>query len=433
MAEKGYVLEATQVSPWSAFTPDTEDNLDLVFPESVPVYRRMSRDETQVGSVLKAVKLPIRRTKWSLDCEGVDSKVAAFVSENLDLPISGEPSRRRIRSNLNRFSWSEHLENALTSLTYGFAAFEQVYEYDQATGLFRLRKLGFRPQATIRRINAARDGGLVSIEQRFSSSGDAASLDVDRLVVYVNEKEGGNWTGISLLRPSYKYWLLKDRLLRVQAVTVERNGTGIPVYKSSPVPEGIAYDQQKARMHLEAEISAGEDIARNLRSGETAGASIPAGADLKLLGVTGSLPDADTAIRYYDEQMAKSALAHFLTLGTQTGSWALGTTFADFFTMSLQTVAQQIADIATAHIVEDLVDVNFGTEIPAPRIVFDEIGSQSPPTAAALQSLVQTGIIRADQRLEEFMRDRYGLPAADPDTVREYKGVQQNGDSHDPD
>lgn len=67
MAEKGYVLEATQVSPWSAFTPDTEDNLDLVFPESVPVYRRMSRDETQVGSVLKAVKLPIRRTKWSLD------------------------------------------------------------------------------------------------------------------------------------------------------------------------------------------------------------------------------------------------------------------------------------------------------------------------------------------------------------------------------
>lgn len=121
------------------------------------------------------------------------------------------------------------------------------------------------------------------------AQGDAASLDVDRLVVYVNEKEGGNWTGISLLRPN-KYWLLKDRLLRVQAVTVERNGTGIPVYKSSPVPEGIAYDQQKARMHLEAEISAGEDIALNLRSGETAGASIPAGADLKLLGVTGSLP-----------------------------------------------------------------------------------------------------------------------------------------------
>ena len=40
-------------------------------------------------------------------------------------------------------------------------------------------------------------------------------MTVDRLVMYVNDREGGNWLGQSLLRPAYKFWLLKDRLLRV--------------------------------------------------------------------------------------------------------------------------------------------------------------------------------------------------------------------------
>ena len=429
MAEQGFTLDTVQVAGWSSFAVSDEDNLDLAFPESVKTFKRMARDETQVGSVLKAVKLPIRRTSWKLDCEGVDPKVADFVSENLDLPIAGQSHQRRIRSNKHRFSWSEHLENALTSLDFGFAVFEQVYDFDEETGMLRLHKLGFRPQSTISRINAARDGGLVSIEQ--VGAGESVSLGADRLVVYVNEKHGGNWVGTSLLRPSYKYWLLKDRLLRVQSITVERNGMGIPIYKSSPTPDSLAYDRAKAKSYQDQELEAGEDLARGMRSGDTAGAALPNGAEMQLLGVTGHLPDADTPIRYYDEQMAKSALAHFLTLGTQTGSWALGTTFADFFTMSLQTIGQQIADISTAHIVEDLVDLNFGEDVPAPRVVFDEIGSQSAPTAQALQSLVQTGVIRADQELEDFMRERYGLPAADIETMREPVGVQQTGGADD--
>jgi hypothetical protein len=126
-------------------------------------------------------------------------------------------------------------------------------------------------------------------------------------------------------------------------------------------------------------------MARAWRSGETAGTAIPNGADLILRGVEGALPEAEPAIRYHDEAIARGVLAHFLNLGTQTGSWALGSTFADFFTLSLQTVAQQIADTATCHVVEDLVDANWGPDEPAPKICFDEIGSR--PDAAALSSL----------------------------------------------
>jgi phage gp29-like protein len=175
-----------------------------------------------------------------------------------------------------------------------------------------------------------------------------------------------------MLRPAYKNWLIKDRLLRVQAQTIERNGMGIPLYKAQ---EGATGD----------DLIAGKNMATAWRAGEAAGSAVPFGADLVLRGVEGTLPDAEPAIRYHDEQIARAVLAHFLNLGTQTGSWALGTTFADFFTMSLQTLAEQIRDTATQHIVEDLVDINFGEGEPAPRLIFDEIGSRQAATADALK------------------------------------------------
>lgn len=417
MTEIGYTADSYGAVSWSTFGLDEEDNPDLHFPASVAVYRRMRREETQLQSVLKAVKLPILRTDWRLDTRGVDPEVASFVSRNLGVPLDVEGEVGRPVRSRGRFSWHRHLNLALTSLDFGFAVFEQVYEY-RADGRLWLKKLGYRPQGSINRIEVDRDGGLVSIEQHLGGK-RGARMGVDRLVVYANEREGANWTGTSLLRASYKYWLLKDRLLRVQAVTVERNGLGVPVYEASPRLDDGSLSSEEMIAREEAEIAAGQKIASGLRAGEHSGASIPNGAKLTMNGVSGQLPDASKPIEYYDQQMAKSALAHFLTLGTQTGSWALGTTFADFFTMSLQTVAKDLAEVATAHIIEDLVDLNFGEDVPAPRLTFDEIGSQNPPTAQALQSLVQTGVIRPDDTLEDFMRRRHGLPEADHDTARE--------------
>jgi phage gp29-like protein len=215
----------------------------------------------------------------------------------------------------------------------------------------------------------------------------------------VHQKEGGNWKGRSLLRPAYKNWLIKDRLLRVDAQTIERNGMGVPRYTGADGEEDLA---------------AGLAMTRAWRSGESAGAAIPFGALLDLVGVDGTLPQALPSIRYHDEQIGRAVLAHFLNLGTQTGSWALGTTFADFFTLSLQTLAQQIADTATQHIVEDLVDVNFGESEPAPRVVFDEIGSRQAATAQALKALADAGLINPDEVLKQSVRQQYGLPPVDP-------------------
>jgi len=54
-------------------------------------------------------------------------------------------------------------------------------------------------------------------------------LTADRLVWYVNDQEGSNWAGISMLRAAFGIWLLKNEALRVCTPRVSgRFGMGVP-------------------------------------------------------------------------------------------------------------------------------------------------------------------------------------------------------------
>jgi hypothetical protein len=380
-----------------------ETTPELQWPQSVLVYDQMRKQDAQVASVLRAVTLPVRRTPWRIDPAGAKARVTQFVADNLGLPVAGKEPKPAPRTR-DRFSWPEHLRNALLMLPFGHMFFEQVYRVDSGGDRAHLRKLAPRMPRSIESIQVAEDGGLVSITQWAARVGtQVRPIPVDRLVAYVHEREGGNWLGSSLLRPAYKHWLIKDRLLRVDAQTIERNGMGVPLYKGA---EG------------EEDLAPGARMAQAWRAGESAGAAIKYSADMVLRGVEGDLPQALPSIRYHDEQIGRAVLAHFLNLGTQTGSWALGTTFADFFVLSLQTLAQQIADTATQHIVEDLVDINFGPSEPAPRVVFDEIGSRQAATAQALKALADAGLIDPDEVLKQGVRQQYGLPPVDAATAQ---------------
>ena len=170
-------------------------------------------------------------------------------------------------------------------------------------------------------------------------------------------------------------------------------------------------DFERAEQYAADQQAAGLALAEQYQSGERAGAAIPFGAKFTVAGVTGNLPDAEKVIRYYDEQIARSVLANFLSLGGENsrGSYALGTTFADFFVQSLQAEATTLCDFLTQHVVEDIVDWNWGPDARAPRVVCDDIGSKHPVTAEAITQLVNAGAIQADAELERYLRDTYGI------------------------
>ncbi|MFB4275738.1 hypothetical protein ACBJ59_10635 [Nonomuraea sp. MTCD27] len=372
---------------------------DLIWPQSVQTYARM-RYDPQLTAVLAAYTLPIRRATWAVDPAGCRDQVVQVVADDLGLPILGAdnkpgPARRR------GVRWADHIRLALGALTYGFMPFERRYEIRD--GMARLVNLGERLPHTIGDIQLRRDGTIESIQQDLVPG--SKPISADRLVWYCREREGANWAGRSMLRSSYGAWLLKHEIWRVHATSIRRFGMGVPNVEAPPGA-------------IPAQIIEAQRLASSMRVGDQSGVGLPAGFKLNITGMTGSAPDAMAYIHYLDQQMSRSALAGLMDLGdTSNGSRALGASFLDLFLLSLQAVADEIADTATSGvpgipgIVTQLVDYNWGDTEPAPRIVVQDVGSRQEVTAEALDQLIRSGAITPDAELEAYVRNAWKLPA----------------------
>lgn len=388
-----------------------DPNPDLHFPASIPVFDEMRTTNGQIGSLLSSINLPILAARWQLQGTGVRPEVMNFVRTELGLDVPGQALERRRKQGI---VWLDHLETALLCLPFGFMPFEQVYEAgpplaeQEGVGIptvLHLRKLAPRLPRTISQIHVARDGGLAGISQPplDPKAKDDIFIPVERLVYYCHKREGADWSGRSILRSIYGNWMIGEKELRLSAQILERNGMGIPV---------LYYDPQVM------DKNEAEALVQAVRAGATAGAAIPNGAKLELLGVTGQTVDALPHLKYHDEKIAESALAMFKTLGHDAGARSLGDTFVDIFTQAVQGIADFFGRVATEHVIRDLVELNFGPDEPYPVLVPGDLSANRAITTSALKELVDAKIITPDDKLEDFMRASTGLPAADTGTAR---------------
>ncbi|ASX98675.1 portal protein [Arthrobacter phage Colucci] len=389
---------------------------ELMWPQSVMVFDQMRRTDGQIGGTLRAMTLPILAANWDFDTDGVRPEVEALCRTELGIQKGGVARRRRRRQGIN---WLEHCRSALLSVAYGHMPFEQVYEVGPPNPgqegivdleeIVHLRKLDPRPPRTLTEIRVAADGGLAGISQPPIEIAPGVYkerfIPVSQLVMYVQDREGADWTGNSILRQIYKNWLIKDMLIRLSAQIVERNGMGVPVMSFDETVEG-------------ASRAEAERAVQDFRSGATAGLVKPVGTTFELVGVNGSTVDPIPLINLHDQAIAKGALAMFLDLGHDSGARSLGDTFVDFFTDSLQAVADSIAETATEHIVRDLVEWNYGPNEPYPVLTPGELKNNKTVTAQTLSTLTQAGIITPDGKLEKHIRTSLNLPDADAATAR---------------
>jgi hypothetical protein len=408
----GVAIDATAKGASSFVIEPLDPNPDLHFPLSIPVYDEMRSTDGQVASLLSAINLPILAARWQLQGANVRPEIMTFVRSELGLDLPGEALERQRKQGI---VWLDHLETALLCLPFGFMPFEQVYEPGPPTPeqaalgtdlLLHLRKLAPRLPRTISQIHVGRDGGLAGISQPplDAKAKDDVFIPVERLVFYCHKREGADWSGRSILRTVYKNWMIGDKILRLSAQIIERNGMGIPT---------VYYDNEKVS---KAEA---EQMVQNLRAGATAGAAMPSGgAKLELTGVTGQTVDPLPHMKYHDEKIAESALAMFKTLGHDSGARSLGDTFVDIFTQAVQSVADFFGRVATEHVIRDLVELNFGADEPYPVLTPGDLSANKAITTSALKELVDAKIVTPDANLEAFMRSASGLPAADPKTAR---------------
>lgn len=402
-SEKGLATTGVGLQPWAQLVEDNEYVPLLMFPQSVKTYEKMFTD-AQVKGLYSGTVLPLQRFRYRLNPNGAKAQVVSKLSTDYGIPIKGKEEDFKIGRRRGRFSWSKHLELLLKYLLFGFYYFEQVGEVNPekyGDEYWHLKKLAPRPPRTVSEALVEKDGGLKGIKQLGVINSELGSPDIPitQLLCYVNEQEGGNWYGTSLLRSVYRNWLIKDRLLRVDALKHEKNGMGTAVFKAPPDADAD-------------EMAKYEALARSQKVHEEGGVAVPDGADFKLVGVTGSIPDTVASINMHNEEMARNFLMMFMNLSQGSsgqGSYALGSSFLEFFAFAQEQYASYICDTFTAHMLEDDVDWNWGPDEQCPVLEWMRPEYEDIPTAD-LALLVEKGIIKMDPELEEIIRSKYHLP-----------------------
>jgi hypothetical protein len=392
---RGYVEDAA----YEGILADVLETVsDVAWPTSVTTYHQMRRD-AKLAAILAGYSQQLLRATWQMDGTGCRPEVVAHVAHDLDLTVQDGPQAHLGRT--YGLSWHDHLRAALSMLPFGHAGFGLQAEI--VDGRAHLAGLWDRPQHTISQIHVEpKTGAFTGISQELDVGPfDRPEIKADVLAWYCHEREGAAWFGTSLLRPAFAPWLLKREMQRVMATSSRRFGMGVPTAEfaptANPTPEQFTQAQRAASA---------------ARVGDQSGLAMPPGAALKLVGLSGGVPDTLEFVKWLDQQMSTMALMSHLDLGqTQTGSRALGQAFIDSWTLSLESIGEEIADVVTRQVAARIVAWNWGTDELVPKVGASGIGSRREVTAESLQLLLTSGALSADPGLEEWVRREYRLPA----------------------
>lgn len=371
---------------------------ELQWPLSINTYASVQRDPT-AWATLQGYVLQLLRAQWQLDGRGCDPDLTAMVADDLGLPVVGKDEQGAAR--MRGVSWGEHLRAALSNhLTFGHFGSELGAEI--VDGKARLVTLAERPPSTITQIHVdPKTGAFLGITQDAIRRDGKPQIPSRQMAWYCNQRQGAAWQGVSIYRQIAPLVAIKREMIRVHATSNRRWGMGVPVMEAlpgtAPTPEQMVQAQQ---------------LAGAARGGEQAGAATPPGFQLKLTGISGSLPPTQEFLAWIDRQILRAVLMPHLDLGQGTtgGARSLGEAFIDSWTLSLESIGQHVCDVATRQIAARIVEWNRGTNEAVPQVVVSGIGSRREVTAESLARLLDAGALAADPALEAWVRREYRLP-----------------------
>lgn len=383
----------------SGFISNQDYNAELTGSRRIETYDQMRKGDATVRAAIAAVTLPILSANWFVkpaSDDQQDQEIARLVSWNLFEQLE--------------ISWTETLRQILLHLVYGSMAFEKVFEFATHPGwIGKLIWKKFAPRLPQTVLKWETEDGQPGITQFLQTKYGSTSIPMEKLLVFVNEKEGDNWEGISILRAAYKNWYIKEQLYRIDAIGLERQGIGIPYAKSDKKLENT--ERAKA-----------EEYVKNIRANEESYAMLEGGIEIGFLDMKANTTrDPMRSIAHHDRQIVKSVLAQFLELGAaqSTGSYALSQDQSELFLLGLRAAANHVCETINRYAIRELVDLNYAGVTNYPSLDYSEIGRVNVDrVTASLLRLTQAGLLVPDKNVEDYVREIMDLPAA-PDGFQE--------------
>ena len=393
-------------SPWTSWLGREYNNL-LRGQSGLKKYDEMRRSDSTIAGTLKLAKTPILGARWYMEPASQSSRdinVAKKIWWNLTEGMST--------------SFPQFLTEALLMLDFGYYMFEKVFEQGNPNAPAGMdvtwKKFAPRhPMDVLDWFTDANGGpaGVAMMNPNSMPAGQQVAIPISKLLVFTNQKEAGDMTGISLLRPAFKPWYFKSQLEKIDAIQKERHGIGIPIIK---LPVG----------YKPADKALAQNLGRNLRTNEQAHVVLPPMWEIMFADLKGQPVNVLDSIKYHNGEIVKNILAAFMEGGA-------GNSGKDddriLFLKSARFAADIIVDVINKFAIPQLVDFNW-QRVGYPKICARRIGEQADwrTMSFAIRNMVGAGIIRPDDRLEENIREEMDLPAADPATVR-LPPTPQNG------
>jgi len=223
-----------------------------------------------------------------------------------------------------------------------------------------------------------------------------------------------------VLRAAYQHWYMKSQIYRIDAISIERNGLGVPTIKQGA---NVSAEDRKAA----------QSWVQMLAAHESTGLSLLNGWEFALTGVSGRVRDPQPSIQHHSEMIMRSVLANFLTLGTtQTGSRALGGSMRDFFYLSLEAISHKIDETISNTSIRRLVNYNYtpppGQRLPYPRLITSNILVVNPLELLEVAKDVgrfDVDLLQPDNDTENWIRKKCGLPLKSKTPRTRYAPVQE--------
>ena len=339
--------------------------------KAIRKYREMRDNDSTIGAVMYATEQVLRDVDLKV-CPCDDSEEAKREADFVESVLCDMDH-----------TLDDHIAEALSCLSYGFAWFEVVYKRrvgptqsndkkrsKYTDGRMGVRKIAMRAPWTVSRFDV--DNKTGDIQGVYQDGGYAGTtkhyIPTRKSLYYRTTSLNGDPSGRSILRNAYTSYEYLNNLQAIEAIAVERELAGIPVAR---IPsEYLSPDATSSQVQFKSNL---EQILRDVKFNEQGYIITPSDTypdkdgsptnirlvDVELMSSSGSRNiDIDPIVKRYQHDIARSVLSEFLMLGSQGGSYALSKSKTDLFLRALESYIQQIVDVLNKQLVERLWELN---------------------------------------------------------------------------
>ena len=353
--------------------------------KAIKKFREMRDNDSTIGAVMYAVEQILRDVDIKVEPAN-DSEEAKVEAEYIESVLEDMDH-----------TLDDHVAEALSFLSYGFAWFEVVYKrrigpYEKnekkrskyKDGRFGVRKIASRAPWTVSKFDIEpQTGDVLGIQQYSGFATTNHYIPANKSLYYRTTTINGDASGRSILRNAFTSYEYLNNLQAIEAIAVERELAGIPLAR---IPaEYLSPDATVSQANF---VNNFKQILRDVKFNEQGYIMLPSDTypgkegepsnirlvEIELLSSSGTRNiDIDPIVKRYQHDIARSVLSEFLLLGSSGGSYALSKSKGDFFLRALESYIQAIVDVLNKQLVERLWQLNTLNYDLMPKIVAGDV------------------------------------------------------------